>query len=131
MQIIIPMVGESIRFKKAGFKTPKFLLKINNKLVIEHIIDLFPKEKNFLFICNKKHLNNKKIKLSSILKRKCPSGKIIGIQPHNSGPGFSILKAIDEVSKNEPIIINYCDFNCYWKYKNFVSFVKKKSTTDV
>ena len=47
MQIIIPMAGESIRFKKAGFKTPKFLLKINNKFVIEHIIDLFPGEKIF------------------------------------------------------------------------------------
>ena len=44
------MAGESIRFKKAGFKIPKFLLKINNKFVIEHIIDLFPGEKNFLFI---------------------------------------------------------------------------------
>ena len=52
MQIIIPMVGKSIRFKKAGYKTPKFLLKINNKYVIEHVIDLFPGEKNFLFICD-------------------------------------------------------------------------------
>ena len=79
MLLIIPMVGESIRFKKAGFETPKFLLKINNKLVIEHVIDLFPGEKNFLFICNKKHLSNKRIKLASILKRKCPTGKIISI----------------------------------------------------
>ena len=63
------MVGESFRFKRAGFKIPKFLLKINNKFVIEHIIDLFPGEKNFLFICNKKHLSNKKIQLASILKK--------------------------------------------------------------
>ena len=77
MQIIIPMVGKSIRFKKAGFKTPKFLLKINNKFVIEHVIDLFPGEKNFLFICDKKQLSNKKIKLSSILKKNALLEKLL------------------------------------------------------
>ena len=50
------MVGESVRFEKAGYKVPKFLLKINNQYIIEHIIDLFPGENDFLFICNKKHL---------------------------------------------------------------------------
>ena len=88
------MVGESVRFKKAGFKIPKFLLKINNKRVIEHIIDLFPKEKNFIFICNKKHLSDKKLRLTSILKKKCPHGKIFSVNSHKLGPVFSILKVI-------------------------------------
>ena len=126
MQIIIPMVGKSIRFKKAGYKTPKFLLKINNKYVIEHVIDLFPGEKNFLFICDKKQLSNKKIKLSSILKKKCPTGKIVSINSHNLGPAFSVSKAINQISNKEPIIINYCDFNCYWDYKNFKKVIKRK-----
>ena len=126
MQIIIPMVGKSIRFKKAGFKTPKFLLKINNKFVIEHVIDLFPGEKNFLFICDKKQLSNKKIKLSSILKKKCPTGKIVSINSHNLGPAFSVSKVLNQISNKGPIIINYCDFNCYWNYKNFKKVVKKK-----
>ena len=79
MQIIIPMVGKSIRFKKAGYKTPKFLLKIKNKYVIEHVIDLFPGEKNFLFICDKKQLSNKKIKLSSILKKNALLEKLLAL----------------------------------------------------
>ena len=127
MQIIIPMAGESFRFKKAGFKKPKFLLKINNKLIIEHIIDLFPGEKNLIFICNKNHISNKKLKLISILKKKCPTGKIISIDPHKLGPGFSISKALDDLNDKEPIIINYCDFNSYWNYKKFKKFVKKKN----
>ena len=126
MQIIILMAGESIRFKKAGFKIPKFLLKINNKFVIEHIVDLFPGEKNFLFICNKKHLSNKKIQLASILKKKCPRGKIISINSHKFGPVFSVSKIINHINDKEPIIINYCDFNCYWNYNNFKKVVRKK-----
>ena len=120
------MVGGSVRFKKAGYKTPKFLLKINNKYMIEHVVDLFPGEKNFLFICNKKHLSNKKLKLAFILKKKCPKGKIFGINPHNFGPVYSILKIIDKIEDKGPIIINYCDFNCYWNYKNFKKITKKK-----
>ena len=120
------MVGESIRFKKAGFKIPKFLLKINNKRVIEHIIDLFPKEKNFIFICNKKHLSDKKLRLTSILKKKCPHGKIFSVNSHKLGPVFSILKVINIINNKEPIIINYCDFNCYWDYKNFKKVIKRK-----
>ena len=126
MQIIIPMVGESVRFKQAGYKTPKFLLKINNKYVIEHVIDLFPGEKNFLFICNKKHLSNKKLKLVSILKKKCPNGKIFSINPHKLGPVYSVLKIMNKIEDEEPIIINYCDFNCYWNYKDFKKKIKKK-----
>ena len=125
MQIIIPMVGESVRFEKAGYKVPKFLLKINNQYIIEHIIDLFPGEKDFLFICNKKHLANKKLRLTSILKKKCPGGKIIGIKSHKLGPVYSVLKIINKIEDNKPIIVNYCDFNCYWNYKNFKKIIKK------
>ena len=91
------MVGESVRFEKAGYKVPKFLLKINNQYIIEHIIDLFPGEKDFLFICNKKHLANKKLRLTSILKKKCPDGKIIGIKSHKLGPVYSVLKKINKI----------------------------------
>ena len=61
-------------FKKSGYKVPKFLLKINNRYIIEHVINLFPGEKNFLFICNKKHLSSKQFNLTRILKKICPRG---------------------------------------------------------
>ena len=53
--------------------------------------------------------------------------KIISIDPHKFGPGFSISKALDDLNDKEPIIINYCDFNTYWNYKKFKKFVKKKN----
>ena len=38
MQIVIPMVGDSNRFKKSGYKVPKFLLKINNRYIIKNYL---------------------------------------------------------------------------------------------
>ena len=64
MQIIIPMSGEGKRFLNAGIKTPKPLIVVEGKPIIHHVIDLFPGEKNFIFICNNDHLNNNNLKFS-------------------------------------------------------------------
>ena len=43
MKVVIPMSGMSRRFMDAGYTVPKYLLEIDGKTVIEHIIDLYPK----------------------------------------------------------------------------------------
>ena len=62
MQIIIPMSGVGQRFLDAGYKTPKPLIKVDGKTIIEHVCNLFPKESNYIFICNKFHLRNTNMK---------------------------------------------------------------------
>ena len=55
MKVIISMSGLSSRFSNAGYTIPKFMIDIDGKKVIEHIIDLYPKDSDFLFIINDKH----------------------------------------------------------------------------
>ena len=50
------MSGVGQRFIDAGYKTPKPLIEIDGKTIIEHVCDLFPGEEKFTFICNSKHL---------------------------------------------------------------------------
>lgn len=57
MKVIIPMSGMSSRFSTAGYTIPKYLIEIDGKKVIEHIIDLYPKDSDFIFIINNKHEN--------------------------------------------------------------------------
>ena len=56
MKIIIPMSGFGERFKRVGYSVPKPLIKIDGIHMIGHVINLFPGEKDFIFICNKEHL---------------------------------------------------------------------------
>ncbi len=119
MQIIIPMSGEGKRFLNAGIKTPKPLIVVEGKPIIHHVIDLFPGEKNFIFICNNDHLNNNNLKLKKIINDKLPQAKVIGIESHKLGPVFAVSKVFNQINNNEPVIINYCDFSCYWNYKEF------------
>ena len=62
MHIIIPMSGKGSRFIEAGFTTPKPLVQIDQKPIIEHVCDLFPGEDKFTFICNTNHLANTNLK---------------------------------------------------------------------
>ena len=44
MKVVVPMSGMASRFGSAGYKIPKYLIEVDGKTVIEHIIDLYPKD---------------------------------------------------------------------------------------
>lgn len=123
MQIIIPMSGYGERFRRAGYTIPKPLIEIEGKPIIAHVIDLFPGENNFFFICNKDHLDNEDYRMKEILKEFCPTGKVLGINPHKLGPVHAVQQIQDHLNEDEPVIVNYCDFTCYWDWNNFKDFV--------
>jgi len=119
MQIIIPMSGFGERFRNAGYKLPKPLIKVDGRPIISYVVDMFPGEKDFIFICNKEHLNEPSYELEKTLKRYCPSGKIVAIEPHKLGPINAIILAKDQIDFNKKTIVNYCDFTCYWDWQSF------------
>ncbi|MEI6730028.1 MAG: sugar phosphate nucleotidyltransferase [Pseudomonadota bacterium] len=125
MQIIIPMSGFGERFRKAGYKLPKPLIEIDKKPIIAHVIDMFPNEKDFIFICNQEHLDNPDYKMQETIKSYCQSGRIVGIPPHKLGPIHAVRQVEHLIDSNRPVIVNYCDFTCYWNWQNFKEFVAK------
>ena len=72
MNIIIPMSGLGTRFMEAGYEKPKFLIEIEEKPIIQHVVDRFDKDDNFIFVINELHVE--KHQLDKILKsitKKC------------------------------------------------------------
>ena len=127
IQIIIPMSGFGERFRRAGYKVPKPLIDIDNQPIIAHVINMFPGENDFLFICNENHLANPTYNMRNILKKHCPSGRIVGIPAHKLGPVHAVLQVKDLIDPNRPVIVNYCDFTCYWNWQHFKNFVSTSS----
>ena len=125
MQIVIPMSGFGERFRRAGYELPKPLIEIDGKPIIAHVIDMFPGETNFFFICNQQHLNEPSYQMASILAEYCPSGQIISIPPHKLGPVNAVQQIVHLLDLSEPVIINYCDFTCYWDWRHFKNYVKE------
>ena len=124
MQIVIPMSGFGERFRRAGYSVPKPLIEVEGKPMIGHVIDMFPGETDFVFICNREHLNEPKYNMESTLKKLCPTGRIVGIAPHKLGPVHAVLQVEEILSDDAQTIVNYCDFTCYWDWYRFKKFVK-------
>jgi NDP-sugar pyrophosphorylase family protein len=86
---------------------------------------MFPGETNFLFICNQEHLDNPAYRMMEVLQDYCPSGRVVGIQPHKLGPINAVRQIEHLLDPDAPIVVNYCDFTCYWDWHHFKRFVKE------
>ena len=122
MQIIIPMSGYGERFRTAGYTVPKPMIPVDGKPIVCHVIDMFPGETDFLFICNQDHLDTPEYRIRETLEQYCPTGKIVGIAPHKLGPVYAALQVSDLVRRDGPVVLNYCDFTCYWDWSHFKAF---------
>jgi NDP-sugar pyrophosphorylase family protein len=123
LQIIIPMSGFGERFRRAGYTVPKPLIEVEGKPIIAHVIDLFPGETDFTFICNQEHLDTPAYRMAEQIMHYCPTGRIAGIAPHKLGPVNAVLQAAGHLDPCAPTIVNYCDFACVWDYADFEQFV--------
>ena len=125
MQIVIPMSGFGERFRRAGYALPKPLIEIDGKPIIAHVVDLFPGETDFIFICNRDHLAEPSYRMEESIHRYCPTGKVVGIDAHKLGPVHAVLQVTSLIDLERPVIINYADFTCYWNWRQFRDFVAR------
>lgn len=123
IQIIVPMSGYGERFRRAGYIVPKPLIPVDGKPIIGHVIDLFPGESDFLFICNRDHLAEPAYAMAEQIEACCPTGRIFPIEAHRLGPIGAVLKARAQIDPDRPVFVNYCDFTCYWDWEDFKRFV--------
>ena len=122
MKVIIPMSGMSSRFVAAGYEIPKYLIEVDGKTVIEHIIDLYPRDTEFVCILNRKHHDETNI--ANLLLYKLQEGSSIRIiDSHKMGPVHSVLQVLGAIRDDEQVIVNYCDFSMHWDYDDFKRFV--------
>src|SRR4030067_3006453 len=124
MLIVIPMSGEGRRFLDAGYLTPKPLIVVDDKPIIEHIVGLFPGESRFTFICNRDHLTQ--TGMHALLKRVAPECEIVPIAPHKKGPVFAVAQVFDRIDDDEAVIVTYCVFSKYWEYGDFLRHTRSR-----
>lgn len=111
INILIPLAGTNQFFNESEYPYPKPLIEINNKTMIEHVINNFDsikKEKQFIFIvnsddCKKYHLDNV---LNLLTDHSC---KIIKIDSETKGAACSAMMAIEYINNNTPLIIANAD----------------------
>lgn len=125
MKIIIPMSGAGRRFIEAGYKDPKPFIRIAGKPMIQYVVEMYPGETDFIFICNNIHLATTDMR--GILTRIAPQGKIVGIDKTVwDGPVPDVLEVQEMIGDDEPVLVSYCDFTVQWDWNNFKRTVVEK-----
>ena len=119
------MSGFGERFRHAGYSIPKPLIEIDGKPIIAYVIDMFSGEQDFIFVCNQEHLAESDYHMAEIIKKYCPTGRIVGISPHKLGPIHAVQQVEYLLDMTQPVVVNYCDFTCYWDWPHFKQFVKE------
>ena len=110
------MAGMGYRFVKQGYKTYKpFLKYYDGKTILRGIIDNFDSNTRKIFIVSKS-IDKKYI---SILK-KIKNSKIIFINKHKLGPGYTLFKAKNEIKNLKNIYVSYSDIIWKWNKKKLI-----------
>jgi len=109
LNIVIPMAGKGSRFYDAGYTTPKPLIPINDKHMIEGVIDNLEPESShrFIFICQQDHLD--KYDLERKLTNKSSNCIVIPINQYTEGAACTVLLAKEYINDNNPLMIANSD----------------------
>ena len=134
INVLIPMAGSGSRFKKEGVNTPKPLIKVRRKTMIETSIDtLGIKNARYFFVKLDFYNNNWNKNLNIILNKYAKKQNIKTIKKVLNGPVESCMTLKGELKKfiHDPLIITNCDQSLAWDAKNFLNFIKKNDPDGV
>ena len=124
MNILIPMAGAGKRFADAGYIFPKPLIEINNKPMIQWVIESLNIEGKFIFIVQKEH--QEKFNIKSVLKILKPNCEIIELDKITEGAACTTLLAKKYINNKNPLIIANSDQFIKWNSaKTIYDFTSK------
>ena len=124
MNILIPMAGAGKRFFDAGYIFPKPLIEIDNKPMIQWVIESLNLKANYIFIIQKEH--QEKYNIKSVLKILQPNCKIIELDHLTEGAACTTLLAKEYINNDDPLIIANSDQYINWNSsKAFYDFNSK------
>jgi len=120
MQVIISMAGLGSRFSERGFVTPKHLIKVDKKTLIELAIESLDIEGDYIFILRKTENIEENEGLKTLLRKLKPDCKIIEIDYVTDGPASSCYLAKDFLNIENELIITNCDQILEWNSNRFL-----------
>jgi dTDP-glucose pyrophosphorylase len=110
LQIVIPMAGRGSRFANAGYSTPKPLIPVGGRPMIQWVIEnIRPRGAHrFIFICLEEHLQAYP-EVPAELQRLCPGCEIIPVKAVTEGAACTVLLARDLIDSTDPLMIANSD----------------------
>lgn len=110
LNIVIPMAGRGSRFANAGFTTPKPLIRVGGRPMIDWVIENITPARphRFIFLCLAEHLQQyPEVPLE--LQRLCPGCEIVPVHGVTEGAACTVLLAEKLIDSADPLMIANSD----------------------
>ena len=104
MKILILMAGESLDFIEKGYKYPKYLIELNNKPIIQNIIESIQNLSHDI-TCIIRRQEQEEFYLKDTLKILSNTCNVIQIHDITKGAVCTALFAIDKINNDEELLI--------------------------
>jgi dTDP-glucose pyrophosphorylase len=110
LNIVIPMAGHGSRFAQAGFKTPKPLIPLGRRPMIEWVIDNVRPNRphRFHFLCLARHLEDYP-EVPQTLRELCPGCEVIPVAGVTEGAACTVLLARQWIDNENQLMIANSD----------------------
>ena len=126
MKILIGLAGDGTRFKEAGYKTIKPLIRTGNMPMIQKVVDSLQwPDAEYYFITRKDHLEQ-----FPYLKKLLESmGHVTVIDKITRGAAESLISCKPIMESNDPFISVNCDQVFEWDTTELQNLIKEYPTT--
>jgi NDP-sugar pyrophosphorylase family protein len=127
VNVVIPMSGRGLRFSQCGYTFPKPLIDVNNKPMIQVVVDNIAIKGKYIFLVLKDHYE--KYSLKYLLPLICGDNKceIIIVDQVTEGAACTVLLASHLIDNDEPLLIANSDQWMNWDPEHFLKFMKDKN----
>ena len=118
---LIPLAGHGSRFKQAGYKDPKPLIRISGKPMIIQAANSLPNSKNHIFVTLQEHLD--KYPLENILRSEFPYSQITALNEVTEGQAITCSLGLKDLDENSSLLIAATDNGIIYdkvKYQNLI-----------
>lgn len=118
LNVLIPMAGAGSRFEQAGYTFPKPLIDVNNKPMIQVVVDNLNLEANYIYVVQKKH--REKYNLDTLLNLITPGCKIVETDGLTEGAACTALLAKNYINNDNPLFFANSDQFVEWDSNEFM-----------
>jgi HAD superfamily hydrolase (TIGR01509 family) len=118
LNVLIPMAGAGSRFEQAGYTFPKPLIDVNNKPMIQVVVDNLNIDANYIFVVQKAH--REKYNLDTLLNLIAPGCKIVETDGVTEGAACTALLAKEYIDSDAPLFFANSDQFVEWDSNEFM-----------
>lgn len=126
LNVVIPMAGKGSRFAKAGYTFPKPLIDVNNKPMIQVVIENIALEARYIFLVLKEHYDTYSIQYLLPLITKPNPCEIVVVDQVTEGAACTVLLAGNLINNDDELLIANSDQWVNWDSQHFMQFMHQK-----